>query len=88
MKKWFINKFPDLLATLLIGFACYEMGHSASRKEISKIRIHCSKRDILNNGNIGAFYKHKGPSNVNSYYAHTEAYTEMNWAKCVKKGIR
>jgi hypothetical protein len=86
MKSWFVNRCPDLIATILIGFAMYHIGVNTSRFKLMVNVDECAKQAQQTNY-IGDYYKHNGPTSPNGYYAHAEAFTEMIFAKCMRKEI-
>ena len=75
------------LKSLVFTLGCYLVfmaGYNVNNYEVFKIVDNCANTV---NGDIGTFYKHQAPTNPTSFYAHAEAFTEMNWARCFRKEI-
>ena len=86
MKKWFINKFPDLISIVLIGYGCYQIGIVKTRHNLMINAEKCANTVIINvkKGNMSKFYGHKVVGNISS---HAEALIEFKWSRCFRKEI-
>jgi hypothetical protein len=89
MKKWFIDKFPGLLAVILIGYACYESGYMKSKTDLMKATSVCT-RELFNHheeqGGMHKFYGHKTKGAGNAWN-HASALVELEWSRCFRKGL-
>ncbi len=87
MKKHFINKFPGLLATVLIGYGCYEAGKLNVKKQLLKSTRICTNHVLKNidKYTLSKFYSHK--STLGNTWRHAEAMIEQKWAKCFREEL-
>ena len=87
MKKWFINKFPNLLATILIGYGCFNAGSMSTKRELLDNTRICSNKvlDNVDKNTLAIFYDH-GRTDGNTWL-HAEAYIEYSWARCFREEL-
>lgn len=80
------TKIAVLVTLVIIAICGFKIGDNQARVELLQKTEKCANETVKAQY-IGDFYKHQGSTNPNSYYAHTEAFTEMIWAKCFRKEL-
>ena len=80
------NKIIAVVALITIIFCSYKIGHNQSMVQMLHKTEVCADA-TLKAEYIGDYYRHEGPTNPGGYFAHAEAFTEMIWAKCIRREL-
>lgn len=76
----------NFMLLTIVAVSFFSFGYYASKARLMQDTEVCTERTLKENY-IGDFYAHTGPTDPKGYYAHAEAFTEMIFAKCIRKEL-
>jgi len=87
LKKWFINRFPELLMVICFCYVGYDVGARETKHDLLDNTRKCTHKllDDVDKDTLTKFYNHK--IIVGNIWIHAEAYVEHTWAKCFRKEL-